>query len=386
MKYVKICFMAIFTVFITLVGIMTLNNENKVSELEARNLTLFRKPTAEEVLDGTWENDTNTAFSDQLEFRNFFVSAYYKITMQKYTGDVAEGSHKQLYSSAQKEKDWQKYEKELVDIAKEINGVADNLAANGTKFIFVSIPRKDAVMTDYLPRYYTSSDKVYKKAMKVLKKNFNKNVIVIDGYYVFKKSANKGNDCYFSTDHHITFYGGMYIYEKVMKYVSTDYPNVPVLTVDDYDVEKVTVIGSFNRLIGNRITSDPEPLCVALKNPFFTYTRTESGKPSNKKIWGENVNAYTLAYMERDNAETVVTTTNENSPNILITGSSFSNVLETLLVPSCHVMASVDYRHNETGKSVEQYAEELEADYVIYIPSQSNDALSISKMKTHLGH
>jgi hypothetical protein len=96
----------------------------------------------------------------------------------------------------------------------------------------------------------------------------------------------------------------MYIYEKVMKYVSADYPNVPVLTVDDYDVEKVTVIGSFNRLIGNRITSDPEPLCVALKNPFFTYTRTESGKPSNKKIWGENVNAYTLAYMERDNAET----------------------------------------------------------------------------------
>ena len=75
-----------------------------------------------------------------------------------------------------------------------------------------------------------------------------------------------------------------------------------------------------------------------------------------------------------------------NKKNILITGSSFSNVLETLLVPSCHVMASVDYRHNETGKSVEQYAEELEADYVIYIPSQSNDALSISKMKTHLGH
>ena len=101
MKYVKICFMAIFTVFITLVGIMTLNNENKVSELEARSLTLFRKPTAEEVLDGTWENDTNTAFSDQLEFRNFFVSAYYKITMQKYTGDVAEGSNKQLYSSAE---------------------------------------------------------------------------------------------------------------------------------------------------------------------------------------------------------------------------------------------------------------------------------------------
>lgn len=385
MKFVKLFFVILFFTAVCVIGFFTLGNNEKVSQLEARNLETFSIPSVEHLLDGSWESSTNEAFSDQLQFRDFFVSAYYKITFKSYSGDVVEGSNNQLYASQQKIDDWDKYEKQLISIANTMNTIADELSKNGTKFIFVSVPRKDAVIQNYLPKYYTSSDAVYTRAMSVLEEHFNENVIVIDAYKVFKNSPTQGYDCYFSTDHHITFYGGMQIYTDIMSRISEDFKDVDVLEVDDYNVSSVTVNGSFNRLIGNKTVAKPEPLVISLKNKNFTYERTESGKKSQKQIWGTNVNTYAGAYMDDDNEETIVTTSNETYPNILITGASFTNIMETLLVPSCHVMASVDYRYNDTGKSLLQYAKQTDADYVIYIPSQSNNALSISKMKQHLG-
>ena len=383
MKKVKTIFIAVVFAFLGLVGILTVFNDSAVSDLEARSLQRFVAPSLSSVMDGSFSKITDTAFSDQLEFRDIFVKYYYKVTFQKYNGDVVTGEDNQLFASCQDVPDELKNDKELIKIADEMNRIADELAKEGKKFIFVSIPRKDAVMTEFLPESYTSSDEIYKHSMAVIESALNENVIVIDAYDVFQNAQN-GESPYFTTDHHINFTGAMLVYEEIGEVIKKDYPQWEITDRAAYNVEKVVVNGSFNRLIGQSVKSDPEELLISLKNPQFTYTRTDEGVASDKKIWGSG-SSYASAYMSDDNPETVVTTSNEGCPRVLLTGASFTNIFEVLLVPDCSMLASVDYRHNETGKDLLTYAEEAQADYVIYIPSQSDNAHGIKAMKMHLG-
>ena len=384
MKIVKAIFVVVVFAFIGIVGTLTLFNNRAVSDLEARNLQTFQKPDLESVIDGSFSQMMDAAFSDQLEFRDFFVKMYYKVTFQTYNGDVVKGSDNQLFASCQDAPNREKNDKDLINVANEINKIADQLSADGRKFIFVSIPRKDAVMTGFLPDSYTSSDEIYNHSMEVLISHLNENVIVIDAYDLFTEAYKNGEYCYFTTDHHVNFTGGMLIYNEITKIIGVDYPEIQFTTEDDYNIQSVVVNGSFNRLIGQSVKADPEELLLSLKNKDFTYTRTDEGKSSNKKIWGSG-SSYASAYMDDDNPETIVTTSNTDYPNILITGSSFTNLLEVLCVPDCHIMASVDYRENETGKDIKTYADMIDVQYVIYVPSQSNNAHSIGSMKTHLG-
>ncbi len=384
MKIVKAIFVVIVFAFLGVIGTLTLFNNREISDLEARDLQTFQKPDLESVMDGSFSQMVDSAFSDQLEFRDFFVKMYYKVTFQTYNGDVVKGSDDQLFASCQDAPDREKNDKDLINVANEINKIADSLAEDRRKFIFVSIPRKDAVMTGFLPDSYTSSDEIYKHSMEVLISHLNENVIVIDAYELFTEAYKNGEYCYFTTDHHVNFTGGMLIYNEITKIIGADYPEIQFTTEDDYNIKSVVVNGSFNRLIGQSVKADPEELLISLKNMDFTYTRTEDGKSSSKKIWGTG-SSYASAYMDDDNPETIVTTSNTDYPNILITGSSFTNLLEVLCIPDCHIMASVDYRENETGKDIKSYADQIDAQYVIYIPSQSNNAHSIGSMKTHLG-
>ena len=98
------------------------------------------------------------------------------------------------------------------------------------------------------------------------------------------------------------------------------------------------------------------------------------------KIWTD-----VKAYMKGDHGYTVIDTNRSNLPNILYVGSSFTNILEALSIPSFNKMVSIDYRHNKSGNSINYYVEKYDIDYVVFVPSQSNDAFSSSMIKTHLG-
>ena len=89
--------------------------------------------------------------------------------------------------------------------------------------------------------------------------------------------------------------------------------------------------------------------------------------------------------MEGDYAYTIVDTGREELPNILYVGSSFTNILEAMSIPSFNKMVSIDYRHNTSGNSIKYYVDKHDIDYVVFVPSQSNNALSPIKIKEHLG-
>lgn len=376
MKYIKISFISIFICFITAFFFMTVNNESDISYLEKRELQTFPEFTAEKLGDEEFYTQLTTAFSDQLEYRDLLVKGYYLFQFQRYNGDVVIGENDELYSAYQRV-DEETYLADLENAAGYVNSVSAEINDAGAEFIFLSIPRKDAVETENLPDSYISSQNLYVKSIEVLRSSLADNVKLIDAYQVF--AEDKDTRYYYTTDHHITPRAAFKLYHEILGYTEVaDYE-----VEKYYDIEKTIVKGSFNDQIGQSVKSKPEELSMK-PHERTEHVRYEDGKESSLKVFRSS-NTYEDCYMEGDHAYTVIDTGRRELPNIMYVGSSFTNILEAVSVRDFNIMASIDYRDNDTGTSIAEYVRQHDIDYVIYIPSQSNDALGYWKMLEHLG-
>lgn len=376
MKYIKISFISIFICFITAFFFMTVNNESDISYLEKRELQTFPEFTAEKLGDEEFYTQLTTAFSDQLEYRDLLVKGYYLFQFQRYNGDVVIGKNDELYSAYQRV-DEATYLADLENAAGYVNSVSAEVNDAGAEFIFLSIPRKDAVETENLPDSYISSQDLYVKSIEVLRSSLAENVKLIDAYQVFEED--KDTRYYYTTDHHITPRAAFKLYHEILGYTEVaDYD-----VEEHYDIEKTIVKGSFNDQIGQSVKSKPEELSMK-PHERTEHVRYEDGKESSLKVFRSS-NTYEDCYMEGDHAYTVIDTGRRELPNIMYVGSSFTNILEAVSVRDFNIMASIDYRDNDTGTSIAEYVRQHDIDYVIYVPSQSNDALGYWKMLEHLG-
>ena len=380
MKYIKYSFCGIFIFLLFFMFFTTINNNKKVSSLEKRNLQTFPKISFESILNGTYMEDLTTAFSDQLEFRDYLVKGYFLFQFQRYNGDVVIGDNNELYSAYQRVGDITKVKEDVKESTLLINKVASEIDA---KFIFLSIPRKDAVEKDNLPDSYISSSTIYEESIKVIKDNLSSNVTLIDAYELFNedKLVNKNNRYYYMQDHHITPKGAEILYKEILKTINDE--RIIYYDLSNYEVGKTIINGSFNNQIGQSVKPVLEELYIIPK-VSLSYVRYEDEKISDLKIYDKS-NTYEYSYMKGDHAYTVVDTNRSELPNILYVGSSFTNILEALSVPSFNKMVSIDYRHNTSGNGINYYVEKYDIDYVIFVPSQSNNAFSSSMIKTHLG-
>lgn len=375
-KYIKICFIAIFVCVIATFFVMTIDNHKEVSELEKRTLQTFPEFSIEKLADEEYYNQLTTAFSDQLEFRDMLVKGYYIFQFQRYNGDVVIGENDELYAAYQRV-DEDEYLDDLSTNAGYANEVAAEVIAAGADFTFLSIPRKDAIETENLPDSYISSEASYLKAVELLDEVLSEDIKFIDAYDVFK--ANDDVRAYYTTDHHITPRAAFLLYHEVLGACGmTDYP-----VEDHYDVEKTIINGSFNNQIGQSVKSKPEELSM-VPHEDISFTRYEDGEESDLAVF-QSRNTYEDSYMEGDHAYTVIDTGRPELPNIMYVGSSFTNIMEAVTIRDFNLMVSIDYRHNETGTSIAEYVKKHDIDHVIFIPSQSNDAFSKIMLKKHLG-
>lgn len=383
LKKVKITFCIIFIAIIAVIGCITITNNNEISLKEGRELTTFPKVTINNLTDTNLYTDYTNAFSDQMAFRDSFIKCYYLLSLQRYVGDVVKGKDSQLFLSSQIIENIEKTKNSLKNVVEQdLNKVTKEVTDVGAKFIYLSIPRKDVVMDKYLPSTYYTGTENYLELLNVVKTNIQ-NASVIDAYEVFKE--NDIYDVYYSTDHHMNIRGAYEIFEKLVEYINQDGYNIQVGDLEDeYIVESKVIDGSYNRKIGQSVTNKKEELNLTYKKDDVKYTRYENGKVSNDLVLGTG-NTYALAYMNGDNAETVIETNIQDAPNILFVGSSYTNILEALSTYKFHKMVSIDYRDNNTGKSIVDYVKEHDIDYVVFIPAQQTNSFGVSAIKEHLG-
>jgi len=373
MKLVQKIFVILFFIIMLFFMITTIFNNEEISMIERRNLTTFPKFSVSKLFDKNYYDDLTSAFNDQLELREHLVKGYFLFQFQRYYGDVAIGEDKQLYSASMDDLGDSYYE----DLKKKINLVNDTFSEVDAKVIFLSIPRKDAYMVNELPKNYNSSLDIYKKQVEVAKSNLSSDIIFIDAYDVFKESEQYY--CYYSNDHHTTPLCSYSLYKKINEYVGVDSYKLD----DKFDIKQTIVSGAYNRQIGLKVKSDPEDLYLVPKNDI-SYVRYENGELSDKKIYSKG-NTYEDAYMEGDNAFTRVINKDGNDKKILFVGSSYTNILEALAIPSYSEMLSIDYRHNKTGMGINDYVKKYDIDYVVFVPAQSNNSYSLGKIEEHLG-
>lgn len=375
MKKLKIIFCIIFLTIIYFFFFTTINNNNPISTLEGRTLTTFPKFNINNLTNKDYFDELTNAFSDQLELRNYLIKGYYLFQFQRYNGDVVIGDNNELYASVQTIN--KNYYNNLKEDVLLINELGEELNSLNTKMIFLPIPRKDAVMTDNLPKSYISSNTIYKKSIEVVKENLNNNIYLIDSLEILKNVDKP----YYSNDHHLTPKGAFSLYKEIIDYINKD--EAKYYGIDNYIVKNKIINGSFSRQLGQSTKTKAEEL-VLLPKYNLEYTRYENEKISKKEIFKDG-NTYSLAFMDGDNALTVIDTKRNNLPNIMYVGSSYTNILESISVISFNKMVSIDYRHNKSNKSISDYVKEYNIDYVVFMPSQSTSAFPISKIKVHLG-
>lgn len=370
-KHEKI-FVILFFCIICFFGVTTLFNDEKTSWIEQRKLTTFPSFSFSNLIDKKYYDDLINAFSDQLEFREYLVKGYFLFQFQRYYGTVAIGEDNQMYTASQKQVSDSYYDS-LADTIKLVNNEAKKIDA---KFIFLSIPRKDAYMTKELPSTYNSSKDVYEKQVEITRDNLSEDIIFIDAALVFKD--NDQYYCYYSNDHHVTPRCAYSLYKEINKYTKASSYGLE----EEFEIGQTIVNGAYNRQVGQKVKHQAEDLYLVPKKNI-SYKRYENGKLSDKKIYGKG-NTYEDAYMEGDNAFTRVVS-KTSGKNIMFVGSSYTNILEALAVPSYKEMLSIDYRHNKTGNNIKYYVDKYDVDYVVFVPGQSNNSYSIDKIKLHLG-
>ncbi len=375
MKYVKYGFCVVFMLIIFFFFISTINNENTVSYVEKRNLQTFPQFSVETLLDGTYLETLTTAFSDQLEYRDYLIKGYFLFQFQRYNGDVVIGENDELYAAVQPMSDIATEQSYVASSMTYVNQIVPGVDA---EFIFMSIPRKDAVETENLPSSYISSEECYTACVETIRETMDPNLTLIDAYEVFKEDDH-AHRYYYMTDHHITPAAAELLYLKLLEVIGDD--SIPVHDLSDYKVGKTIINGSFNNQIGQSVKSEPEELYILPKFKV-EYIRYEDETESDMDVWAK-ANTYENAYMEGDHAYTVIDTERPELPNILYVGSSFTNIMEAISIPSFNKTVSIDYRHNESGNSIQYYVEKHDIDYVVFIPSQSTNAFS--SITTHLG-
>ena len=210
-----------------------------------------------------------------------------------------------------------------------------------------------------------------------MKKELSSDVIFIDAKDILESSEDK--QVYYKVDHHVNATGGQLLYQRIMEIAKKEFPETEVKTLDDYRITKKAVMGSYNRKLAYVLPEEKEELTTRPKWKL-KYHRESSKVP----LFGKK-NTYASAFMGGDYAYTKITTEQEKAPSFVVSGSSYTNVLEAFLVPSSRQMISFDYRYNQSGKSLATQVEEIKPDYVIYIPNQSDMHFSYDTFKIHLG-
>lgn len=397
MKIIQSIFISIFVLFIGIIGIMTWENKTSRSVLEGRTYQTFPKLEYNKMLDTEYISTFEKAFEDQLEGREQFVRSYYNFCKSVYQAKcmngIAIGKDGHLY-----------YEPEIIDdieehiqnnvnpSAKEINKIAEFAKEQGAKFITISIPRKDVAVEEYLPDWYPSQRHIYEQLSEVFMNELSEDVHYIDFLKVVQEQTQENEAGYWlHNDQHLNPYGAELLYKAVMEYIKQYEPNITVKTLEDYTVQDAYVEGGLNRKIGLSIEPQIEPIGMNPRTFQIKYTRWDNGskKGTNKAVL-KNITdrtetvTYAEAYMGGDLGRTAIKTENEEAPRILIVGSSFTNTLEAICVPSFSFVSSLDFRNNGSKLTLQEYIEKDKPDYIVFIPTQAVGYFDYNQVSLHL--
>lgn len=258
-----------------IINIMYKDKAVSVSE----NRALEQKPTLEDLKKGEYTNKFESYFSDQFPFREELSNVYTK-------AKLTFGSNK-VRNYYLLDDNWIMptpveiiSDKELENLAKDINELAQIGIETNKKVYYASIPHKESMLSHLYPKYTEGLDNVInnknrlKKYIDIGKVKF----INVDDYFLKKFTEAERENLYFKTDHH---WNGIGAFEG-FKYIIEEMNILDKKPWDEYTTtmyDKGSFLGSYNKNL-NKLVKEDETIPYVYKKdkPNYKYFQFEGSK------------------------------------------------------------------------------------------------------------
>jgi len=203
---------------------------------------------------------------------------------------------------------------EIDKIAVEFKRRKDYLEKRNSKLYIVIAPIKYSIYPEYLPVYVDKINKT-SRTDQIISALRDNNISVLDLRPHEIKAKEKGL-VYYKTDNHWNNLGGFYAYKALIDKIKIDFKDIPVLSIDDFDIKTEVVKGRKTAKLLNMI-DEFEDIKYELiqKTPSKTKKVKSVGYPMPKNF------PYDYAF------EMNYETANDSLPKLLFIRDSFGSAL-----------------------------------------------------------
>lgn len=338
MKKDRIVFICLF-IFIFLITLLNylFIKPSIYSEMEKRKLAEMPEINISDMFSGEFMSKYEEYVNDHMIFRDDFIkiSSYFKFIMgNREINDVVIGEDNYLFNKF----DYTKEDKERVE--KGI-GYLNKFGKMYENVSIMLIPTAEEVLSDKLPKYYSSINQ-----KELIEEIYNKlEINTIDCCTLLKENKLGLDQVYYKTDHHWTLQGSYYGYLALCNNLGikpVDYSKLTFsLLKDNY---KGSVYSKIN------ILNCKDSLYRVDSNKVYKYDViiNEDGRVYKDLFFEENlrgIDNYSL-YLGGNNPIVRVTSSGvKNNNKLLLIKDSFSHTLVPYLVHNYSEIVLVDLRY-----------------------------------------
>ena len=375
-KTVSVIFSVVFVAVLCAVFVFTVANMDKnYSFFENRTLAEIPEANGEDVLDGSFFDAAERAFTDHAPLRDAALAADVRLKLDALRlpviNDVVVADGELLHFYPFGYFDGADVEGGIAQAADRAESESRAAGDSGARYIYVGLPSQLTYFSGSYPGYLEHgegyTDKLYTDYFNALR---DRGVDHVDMRRAFdREGADPG--FYMQTDHHLSFDGAYLTYREIISRLNEKGMTVDAIRqVDDF--EKVTLpnpfIGSRNRKLYGLYPNTDSVSRIEKKIATKLTVLSDGGVYDSLYDIPENESdpvTYDF-YMGGDHAETIVTGGSSNGLKALVCGSSYTNAVEPFLAHSFSEMRSLDLRYYKE-KTLEQYVADYRPDVVIMI-------------------
>lgn len=334
-KIIKRLVSLVISIFIIVFSVTSLIlPDQKISLVENRSLQQFPVINLQTILDGSFENDLATWFSDQFLMRNGFIKFKYGISKflgQRKLEDVFLCRGRLIENI--KNPNYEEMENNL----QAINCFSQKHSDLNTFFLLA--PNAVLVQGDKLP--WLADCKDQNKTMDSIYKELDPNIKNID----IRKSMLEFQDeyLYYKTDHHWTSLGAFYAYREFAKQVNN--LEVNLLDYDSYVVDR-NFHGTLSNKTGSFGIRDNISILVQ-KNCDDYYVQNE-----NDEIIGSIYNSSSLKSQDKyavflggNKGIQRIEIDNDSDKHLLLIKDSYANTFVQFLLNDYRSITIIDPRY-----------------------------------------
>ncbi|WP_214825642.1 DHHW family protein [Exiguobacterium algae] len=354
-------------------AVYAFGTEQARSSSEGRMLAQRPEASAETILDGTYMEQFEKSANDQVFERYFWIETQAWVqrnVLQQQMNNGVISIDGVLYAPAPRASRYSSLGVFFKDFKKEMDEA-------GISYYFASAPSKPVYATrqNLFPPYIESADGANRGQLHERIEEAGIPLIDLEDTLGDKP----GKEIYFKTDHHWRPEGAFLAYGQIMEALKEEFPDAPVLTMDDMEQKSVDgpFYGSHAREISMPYVESPDTFTYLEPKGGVTTTVCHNGdEDCGHSVLDKDVlknpkkftNYYNL-FMGDNYAQAKIEQTDpKNDYHILVLKDSYANPVLGYLGESFGTVSALDVRYfDDYDVSISDYAKENDVDAVVFV-------------------